>query len=185
MKRAKEKTVFELHKAEHGDTKPKVEDVWRPNIRTWCLRASVTDCADGHGPFRRSRRTLSGLVPILSLLLLALVRRYLLELSFPAAGHLRSPSRGARTGRRSVLGRIGRRDSFSIMHDRYPRVKTAGASICLSRRTQGSERCPGGAAACIAIRLAQSRGLPPPLGRIGLAKPRGFYYNRNRRPMVR
>jgi hypothetical protein len=41
---------------------------------------------------------LSGLVPILSLLLLAFVRRYLLELSFSAAGHVRSPSRGDRAG---------------------------------------------------------------------------------------
>jgi hypothetical protein len=32
---------------------------------------------------------LSGLVPILSLLFLALVRRYLLELSLPSAGHFR------------------------------------------------------------------------------------------------
>jgi len=48
---------------------------------------------------RRMRRALgSGLVSVSSLLLLPLVRRYLLELSLPSAGHFSSPSRGSWTG---------------------------------------------------------------------------------------
>ena len=63
-----------------------------------------------NGRFRRSGHPLSevcgalpGLVPVLSLLLLALVRRYLLELSFSSAGHFGiSLTRGG-TGRPELL----------------------------------------------------------------------------------
>jgi hypothetical protein len=71
-----------------GTMKPIAQETARKKKKTASIEAALS---------RRSR-TLPGLMPVLSLLLLALVRRYLLELSFTSAGHF-----GISLARRSEL----------------------------------------------------------------------------------
>jgi len=63
-----------------------------------------------------SARSLAGLMPILSLLLLPLVRRYLLELAFSSAGHSVSPYGPDRYSLVYQKARFAYKDAPASMH---------------------------------------------------------------------